>query len=129
MALVSLEQEVLRLALERSRALVHKDSRAMERLLADEFRYINASGILLTKAEYLHEYVESLEIRWTSQHVDDSVVQIYGETAVLMCRVHDQGQIGTEQFDAYYRSLFVWVRQQREWRCVIGQTTATTRPG
>jgi hypothetical protein len=129
MALLSLEQEILRLALERSRALVHKDSRALERLLADEFRYINASGILLTKAEYLHEYVESLEVRWTSQHVDDSVVQIYGETAVLTCRVHDQGQIGTEQFDAYYRSLFVWARQQSEWRCVIGQTTATTRPG
>jgi hypothetical protein len=62
-------------------------------------------------------------------NVDDSVVQIYGETAVLTCRVHDQGQIGTEQFDACYRSLFVWARQRREWRCVIGQTTATTRPG
>ena len=51
-----------------------------------------------------------------------------GETAVLTCRVHDQGRIGLEPFDAYYRSIFVWVRQHETWRCVIGQTTSTARP-
>jgi hypothetical protein len=129
MTVLSLEQDILRLALQRSYALVHKDRRTMERLLADAFRYINASGILLTKADYLREYVESLEIRWTSQDMDESVVELYGDTAVLTCRVHDRGQMGTEPFDAYYRSLFVWARQQGEWRCVIGQTTATASPG
>jgi len=123
-----LEHEILRLALQRSAALVHKDISTLQRLLADEFRYINASGMVLTKSDYLHQYLESPDIRWLSQELDESVVQIYGETAVLTCRVHDQGQFGTDQFDAYYRSLFVWVRQYGIWRCAIGQTTAIARP-
>jgi hypothetical protein len=123
-----LEQAIVQLAQERSAALVHKDVHVLERLLADEFHYINASGMLLTKAEYLQHYVEPPLVIWASQDMDDIVVRLYGETAVLMCRVHDQGRFGTEPFDAYYRSIFVWVRQHTAWRCVIGQTTATARP-
>jgi hypothetical protein len=123
-----LEQAIHQLALERSAALVQKDLPALERLLADEFRYTNASGMVLTKTEYLHQYVDPPDVVWLAQDLDDIAVQIYGETAVLTCRVHDQARFGTEQFDAYYRSIFVWVRQHGVWRCAIGQTTATARP-
>ena len=128
MSTTQIEQEILRLFRERSAALVDKDIPSLQRLLADEFRYINAGGIALSKTDYLHHYVEAPEVRWVSQDADDIVVQLYGETAVLTCRVHDQGHYGSEAFDAYYRSIFVWVRQNGAWRCVIGQTTETTRP-
>jgi hypothetical protein len=122
------QQEILQLFQERSTALVHKDIPTLERLLAEEFRYINASGIVLTKAEYLHHYVEAPDVKWLSQDTDELVVQVYGETAVITSRVHDQGHFGPEPFDAYYRSIFVWVRQHGLWCCVIGQTTATMQP-
>lgn len=121
---MNLDQEVLRLFQLRSVALVQKDISTLQRLLADEFRYINASGTLLTKTEYLTHYVAAPDVRWMAQEADDVAVQIYGETAIITCRVHDEVYFGEELFDAIYRSLFVWVRQQEGWRCVIGQTTA-----
>lgn len=121
---MSVEQEIRQLFQARSVALVQKDALTLERLLADEFRYINASGVLLTKADYLHHYVTSSDVRWISQEADDVTVEVYGETAIVTCRVHDRVYFGAELFDATYRSLFVWVRQQESWFCVVGQTTA-----
>jgi len=124
----SCEEAILRLAHARAHALVTKDSLAMRRLLADNFRYINASGMVLSRDEYLEAYVVAAEVRWTSQDLDDCAVTCYGDTAVLTCRVHDRGQMELEPFDGTYRSLFVWVRAAGEWRCVVGQTTAVIAP-
>ena len=124
----SCQETILRLAHARAQALVSKDSAAMRRLLADDFRYINASGMVLSKDEYLEAYVAAAEVRWTSQDLDDCAVACYGDTAVLTCRVHDRGELELEPFDAIYRSLFVWVRAAGEWRCVAGQTTAVAAP-
>jgi hypothetical protein len=124
----SCEEAILRLARARAHALVTKDSPAMRRLLADNFRYINASGMVLSRDEYLAAYVAAAEVRWTSQDLDDCAVTCYGDTAVLTCRVHDRGQMEGEPFDAIYRSLFVWVLAAGAWRCVAGQTTAVAAP-
>lgn len=125
----SREDAILRLARQRSHALVHKDSLAMEALLAAEFRYINASGMVLSRDEYIEDYVKSNHIRWTAQDLADCAVTLYGDTAVLTCRVHDRGQMGSDEFDATYRSIFVWVARDGEWRCVVGQTTAQSQGG
>lgn len=120
----SREDAILRLARQRSLALVHKDSQAMEALLAEEFRYINASGMVLGRDDYIDNYVKSDEVRWSAQDLDECSVTIYGDTAVLTCRVRDCGRMGAESFEATYRSIFVWAERAGEWRCVVGQTTA-----
>jgi ketosteroid isomerase-like protein len=118
------EQEIIQLAHERSNALVHKDAVTLDRLLADTFRYTNASGIMVTKAEYFQHYVEPPDVVWTAQVLDETEVVLYPQMAVLTCRVHDQGRYGDQPFDAHYRSTFVWVHQQGRWQCVAGHTTA-----
>ena len=120
--------EIARLAQARGAALVQKDQAAMDRLLANTFRYTNASGVVLSKAEYLEHYVVSTYVRWTEQLLDEVEVMVYGQAAVLTCRVHDVGRYGDEPFDAFYRSTFLWVREGGEWRCAAGQTTETERP-
>jgi hypothetical protein len=122
------EREIVRLAHERSTALVQKDTATLDRLLATTFCYTNANGITLTKTDYFQQYVETSHIIWTAQTLDETQVSLYNHTAVLTCRIHDQGLFGDQPFDAYYRSTFVWIYQQGSWQCVAGHTTAITQP-
>jgi hypothetical protein len=119
-----IEQEIIQLAYARSNALVHKDAATLDRLLSATFRYTSVSGITLTKADYLQNYVEAPDIIWTAQVLDEIEVALYEQTAVLTCRVRDQGCYGDQPFDAYYRSTFVWIYQQGRWQCVAGHTSA-----
>jgi hypothetical protein len=123
------EAEVIQLAQARSAALIHKDAQAIDQLLAAEFVYTNAAGMILTKAGYLEAYVEQPDLHWQSQDLDEIYVRLYGFAAILTCRVHDQGVAGIEPFDAYFRSTFVWINQPERWQGVSGHTTATDRPG
>ena len=121
-------EEIVRLAQARSTALVAKDFVTMDQLLANTFRYTNASGIVLSKAEYFEHYVESSYVRWFEQAMDEVAVTVYGQAAVLTCRVHDVGQYGEEPFDAFYRTTFLWVFLNGAWRCAAGHTSSTERP-
>jgi hypothetical protein len=121
-------REIVRLAHERAAALVQKDQASMDRLLADTFRYTNASGVVLTKAAYFEHYVASSSVRWAEQALDEVEVAVYGQAAVLTCRVHDIGQYGDRPFDAFYRSTFLWMFDNDGWRCVAGHTSETERP-
>lgn len=121
------EETIMELAQARSTALIHKDRETLDRLLAPTFRYTNADGIVLTKAEYFEHYVDSPLLQWVAQTMDEIVVALYQDTAVLSCRVHDQARYGEQSFDDYYRSTFVWVSEHGEWHCVAGHTTVATK--
>lgn len=119
-----LSQSLLQTAQARSDALVQKDGDAMNHILADEFVYINSSGEVLTKTEYIEDYVISPEAQWTSQTMEEVHIQIYDGVGVLRCRVHDVAEFSGDPFVASFRSLFVYRRDGDRWRCVAGQTTA-----
>jgi len=119
-----LTQELLQVAQARSDALVHKDSTAMISILADEFVYINSRGMVLTKTDYIEQYVDSPDVRWHSQTLEDLHTQMYETTAILRCRVHDVGEFSGEPFAGTFQSLFVYRRDTDRWWCVAGQTTA-----
>jgi hypothetical protein len=119
----SLIQALLQVAQARSDALVQKDSDTMNRILADEFVYINSRGEVLTKTEYIEDYVVSPDVRWTSQTLEAIHTQVYDSTAILRCRVHDVGTFSGQPFVGTFQSLFVYRRDTDTWRCVAGQTT------
>jgi hypothetical protein len=119
-----LSRSLLQIAQARSDALVQKDSDAMNRILADEFVYINSSGEVLTKSEYIQQYVISPDAQWHSQTMEDVHIQVYDGVGVLRCRVHDVAEFAGDPFVASFRSLFVYRRDGDAWRCVAGQTTA-----
>ncbi len=119
-----LAQELLNIAQARSDALVQKDVSAMNRILADEFVYINSSGEVLTKTEYIEDYVISPDAQWHSQTMEDIHIQIYEGVGLIRCRVHDIAEFAGDAFVGSFRSLFVYQRDTDTWRCVAGQTTA-----
>lgn len=115
---------LLQTAYARSAALVQKDGEAMARILAEEFIYINSKGRVLTKGEYLQNYVVAPEAQWSSQTMEDVRIQLYDDMAWLAAKVHDVATFAEHRIDAYFQTLFVYRREQGEWRCVAGQSTA-----
>lgn len=118
-------ESVLQVARARSEALVHKDVEAMSRILADEFMYINARGRMLTKQEYIENYLRSPNVQWGNQTIEEVQVQLYGDTALLYAKVHDVVTFSGHVIDAHFQSLFVYQRDATDaWRCIAGQSTA-----
>lgn len=120
--------ELVRLARARSEALVRRDARALDRILADEFVYTNASGLVLDKADYLARYVESPDVQWMSQDLEGVEVRLLGDTAVVTLRVHDRARFGEQMLDARFRSTFVFARTPGGWRCLAGHSSEDAQP-
>ena len=123
----AIEQTIIERARARSEALIRGDVPALTQILADELVYTNANGQVLDRPMYLRTYVTSGAGRFLSQTMDDIRVHLYGEVAVLTCRVHDVFEYQQQRFEADYRSTFVYARQADQWRCVAGQTTAIAK--
>jgi chondroitin AC lyase len=118
------EEEVLHALAARSAALLAKDVEAFDRLLSDDFLYTDAAGVVLGKAAYIARYVEPPDVRWYLQDRDDLRARLYGEAAVVLCRVHDLAAIDDKALDAFFRATYVYVRQNNEWRCIAEQIAA-----
>lgn len=114
--------EIRRLAGERSKALVGKDIAALERILAPEFIYTNASGALMDKETYLSRYVRNPKVKWHSQEIDDITVRVFGDSVVVTCRVKDHAEFDGHLLNAAFRSTYVYVRTTVGWQCVTGHT-------
>lgn len=110
------------LALERSRALVQRDVAAMERILADEFVYVNSHGEARDKAAYIKGSLQNEMITWREQTLSEIEVFVMGDYVVLTCLVHDLARWGDETLDAYFRSVFLYGLRDGEWRCLGGNT-------
>ena len=119
-------ETVLRLTRERSQALVQKDAHTLDRILAPEFVYTNASGQVLDKATYLRLYVHAPEVQWLSQELDEVQVHVFDSAAVLTCRVHDRARYGEQILDVRFQSTYVYVKTSAGWQCVAGHTGPST---
>ena len=114
---------VLEAAELRSDALVRGDILSMRAILADGFVYTNASGAVFDKESYVSFYMESGTMRWSAQRLDEALVRLHNDTAVLSCRVHDQATYEGNAFEGTFRSTQVWVRAAGAWRCAAIHTT------
>jgi ketosteroid isomerase-like protein len=122
---LSVHEEIAALFAARADALVRGDAGFFRRLLDEDFRYTNASGAVFDRAGYLEFYLESGRARWQSQAWDELDVRLVGDVAIATCRLHDRATFDGAELDARFRSTQVFVKRDREWRYVAGQTTAT----
>ena len=123
------ESELSETVLARSDALVKGDTPRLIAMLADEFTYTNADGMLLSRPEYIENYVESSALKWLAQEITDLRVNVFGETGVATFQVQDRAEYEGQPFEGNFRSLFVYVRRGERWQCVAAQTMRIQREG
>ena len=103
-------------------ALRRKDAKFIETLLADEFLVTYAEGARADKAKELQMAVEFNQ-QIDSSTLDEFVIKIYGETAVVWFTQHLVGPSQGRPLALTFRYMDVWVLRAGRWQCVASQTT------
>jgi ketosteroid isomerase-like protein len=101
-----------------NRALENKDTKALDMLLADSFVSIDIDGSMETKREFLAS-LKASDYQPPAQAVtEQSNVDVYGESAVVVGIFRTQGVHKGKSFTRRERFVDTWVNINRTWRCV-----------
>jgi len=117
------EQEV-RKAIEKYRtALLQRDIPALEKIWADDYVFVNASGDVLTKAQRPENVKSGATTLDSIKEEEEIIVRVYQNSAVATSRVTIKGQYGGQPTSGQYRSTHVWVKGPAGWQLVSNQLT------
>ena len=124
------EQEEVRAAIEQYRtALMKKDTAALERIWADDYTFINAHGVVVTKAERLANLKSGATSLDTIVTDPDMKIRVYGgNVAVAINRVTLKGQYSGKATSGQFQASIVFAKMPTGWQLVCNQITPVTSP-
>jgi ketosteroid isomerase-like protein len=91
-------------------------------VLADEFVVTYGDGSRGDKAKEL-SLARDFNQQVDSSKLDDFIVKVYGNTAVVMFTQHLVGPVKGKPVAVDYRYIDVWVNRDGVWKCVASQST------
>jgi ketosteroid isomerase-like protein len=103
-------------------AVRRRDVGFIQSVLADEFMVTYAEGIRSDKAKELlvaAEFNQQID----SSTLDEFVVKIYGDTAVVWFTQHLVGPKQGKPLELTFRYTDVWVLRDGRWQCVASHAT------
>jgi ketosteroid isomerase-like protein len=120
------DQEIL-IQLERDwdEAFHHKDVAFIENVLADEFVATYGDGSRGDRAREL-TLAAAFDQQIDSSTVDEFIVKIYGDTAVVWFTQHLVGPSQGRPLALTFRYVDVFVLRAGRWQCVATQSTKVT---
>ena len=123
------EQEVRQMIEKYRTALMKGDTAALERIWADDYTFINASGAVVTKAERLANLKSGATNLGTIESDPDIKIRVYGgDTAVAISRVTIKGQYSGKATSGQFQASIVWAKTPTGWKLVCNQITPVTSP-
>ena len=118
------EQEVRQMIQKYRSALLQRDIPTLEKIWADDYVFVNASGEVLTKAQRLSNLKSGATSLDSINQEENITVRVYQNSAVVTSRVTLKGQYSGKQISGQYRSTLVWVKGPAGWQLVSNQLTA-----
>ena len=123
------EQEVKQMIEQYRNALTRKDTAALERIWADDYTFINASGTVVTKAERLANLKSGATSLDTIVTDPDMKIRVYGgDVAVAINRVTLKGKYSGKATSGQFQASIVWAKTPSGWQLVCNQITPVTSP-
>ena len=110
--------EVLMVAELRATALVAGEPDRLRRLLHPEFRWTSHRGERLDREGYVR--VNTRDVRWVKQRLEDPEVTVVGDTAILLCTAHDTVERDGVESEVRVAVTQVWVRSHKSWVLLAG---------
>lgn len=117
------EQEVRQMIEKYRGALLQRDIAALEKIWADDYIFVNASGDVLTKAQRLANVKSGTTTLDSIKEEENITVRVYQNSAVATSRVTIKGQYSGQPTSGQYRSTHVWVKGPAGWQLVSNQLT------
>src|SRR5205823_313287 len=123
------EQEVRQMIEQYRTALTKGDIATLERIWADDYTFINASGAVLTKAERLANQKSGATKLGTIETDPNMKIRIYGgDVAIAISRVTIKGQYSGKATSGQFQASIVWAKTPSGWQLVCNQITPVTSP-
>lgn len=95
------------------------NSELLERIMADEFRIIRSNLIIEDKPAMLCRVAADTSQRIREVDNESEEVRIFGDSAVVTCRITLKEE-GGEVFGQFWNTK-VFVNREGEWKCVVWQ--------
>jgi ketosteroid isomerase-like protein len=119
------QQILITLELEWDAAFHRKDVAFIDRVLAEEFVSTYGDGSRGDRAKELKLAVD-FDQQVDSSTLDEFVVKVYGDTAVVWFTQHLLGPSKGQPLAVTYRYVDVFVMRDGRWQCVASQSTKVT---
>jgi ketosteroid isomerase-like protein len=117
------DQEILvQLEHEWDAAFRRRDVKFIETVLAEEFVATYGDGTRGDRAEELSRAAK-FDQQIDSSTLDEFIVKIYGDTAVVWMSQHLVGPSQGRQLEVTFRYIDVFVLRDGRWQCVASQST------
>jgi ketosteroid isomerase-like protein len=120
------QQTLIELELAWDAAFQRQDAKFIATLLADEFIATYGDGTRGDKAKELSLATE-MNQQVDSRRLDDFIVKIFGNTAVVWFTQYLVGPINGKPTEVRYRYIDVWVMRDGKWLAVASQSTRLSR--
>lgn len=117
-----IRKEIVQVSAEWEAAMIANDAEAIASFMADEWVIVGETGTT-TRDDYL-AVVASGDLTHETFRSEILSVKQYGDTAVAMGRVRNNGHWQGHAFSADEWTTDVFVRQEGRWLCVHSQITA-----
>jgi ketosteroid isomerase-like protein len=107
-------------------AIESKDKTKLQAQLVDDFSHIGRLGLAVDKSQFI-DGIMAPDTAEIPSRVDDLQVRIYGNVAVLTCRVTIVNSTIIGDFSGRLRETNVFVKQRGRWRLASSQETEIHR--
>ena len=116
------QQVLVQLEQDWDAAFRRKDVRFIENIRADEFVATYSDGSRGDRAKEL-ALAADFNLQIDSSTLDDFIVKVYGDTAVVWMSQHLVGPSQGRQLEVTFRYVDVFVLRAGRWQCVASQST------
>jgi ketosteroid isomerase-like protein len=111
------EQDVMRIEKEMLAAALKGDAGPSERYLADTYVFTGPEGVSMGKAQSIED-LKSGYLKLQAASLDDTKVQVYGDTAIVTYFSKDKGTYKGKDITGKTRWTDVFVKQKGRWMIV-----------
>ena len=119
---MSAKNDVLEAEAARRQAIMAVDEAALNKIFADDYVYVHASGRVESKDAYIGSLLPKT-FRFTHFADDPLAVKVYGDTAVVSGEARITRVEGANSKVNHFQATGVWVKGSAGWRCVHYQNS------
>lgn len=103
-------------------AQVHRDSHALEAMIADRFVNTEYDGEVSDRDKFLAD-IKDPEFKPSLMNIRDVQVNVYRETAVVTGVYHTKGTYSGKAYEHLGRFTDTWIFENGKWLCVASHTS------
>jgi ketosteroid isomerase-like protein len=111
-----------------NQAQVHRDTKALEALIAENFTNTEWDGEVSNRAQFLAD-IKNPQYKPTLVTTQEVKVDVFGTTAILTGTYHTKGSFEGKPYDHYGRFTDTWTFQDNRWQCVASHTSLLKKNG